>query len=250
MMTHRLHVDLIANNLANINTTGFKQARLAFQDMLYERLAQNTENKSELRLGGGVRPAAPERLFTQGTLVETQNPTDFAIYGDGFFPVQTPDGQTAYTRDGNFHLDVQGRLVTTDGYIVQPPLVIPPQARETLRVDIDGRVSYTVPGLPPDGPPQRVDVGQILIARFADPRGLEPIGQNLFRATAQSGPPQVGVPNSPGFGQIVHQALEASNVDVADQLTRLLMSQRAYALSARAFSTIDEMLALANSLRR
>ncbi|MGH2366656.1 MAG: flagellar basal-body rod protein FlgG [Chloroflexota bacterium] len=243
MVGHKLRVDVIANNLANVQTTGFKASRVTFADVLHEPHQRATTNP-DLRVGAGVRPAAIQPAFTQGGLQPTETPTDLAIYGEGFFPVRLPDGTTGYTRNGHFRLDAAGRLVTADGLAVLPELTVPPDAAGSLTVDLDGTVRVTLPG---EAQPQVL--GQVQVARFDSPEGLEAIGQTLFRPTDSSGEAVLGAPNTPGFGQVVAQALEVSNVDMADQMTSLIAAQRAYGFSLKALQTTDEMLGLANNLR-
>jgi flagellar basal-body rod protein FlgG len=242
MLSHKLHLDVIANNLANVNTTGFKASRLGFQDLLYQAHRTATVNQ-DLRIGSGVRPAALEPTFTQGALQQTDVPTDLAIYGDGFFAVRLPDGTTAYTRNGSFRLDAGGRLVTADGLALLPEIVVPPDEAGTLAIGPDGMVRTS-----PRGGGTRV-LGQIPLATFTNPEGLEQISQTLFRETANSGAANAGQAGSPGFGQIVERALEVSNVSMADEMSNLIVAQRAYGFSLRALQTIDEMIGLANSLR-
>ena len=244
MTSHRLAIDVIANNLANVNTTGFKAGRLTFHDLLYDRHRWATDNQ-DLRVGGGAKPAAIQRFHAQGSLQQTDRPTDIAIMGNGFFQVQLPDGAAAYTRDGSFQVDADGRLVTSEGILVVPPITVPANTLHTLRVDAEGAVFVQ-----PPGQMEVEQIGQMQLANFANPEGLDAIGQSLFRETVVAGPPLTGAPNSDGFGEIVHGALETSNVSIADEFTRMITAQRAYTLSVRALQTLDEMLGMANSMRR
>jgi flagellar basal-body rod protein FlgG len=244
MMSHQLKVDLIANNLANTETAGFKAGRLTFQDLLYQahRFAPDEAN---VRVGGGVRPAALQPVFTQGALHRTDTPTDLAIYGDGFFRVQLPDGTEGYTRNGSFRTDATGRLVTQDGLRLVPEITVPAGEAALVQVGSDGIVYVSRPG---ETQPQ--ELGRIELARFTNPEGLEAIGQTLYRATANSGPAQVGQADSPGYGQVVAGAVEGSNVNMAEEMSTLIVAQRAYGLSVKALQTADEMLSLANNLRK
>jgi flagellar basal-body rod protein FlgG len=243
MVSQKLHLDVIANNLANVNTNGFKAARLTFDDVLYQASTQATTNR-DLRVGGGVRPASLQPTFTQGALQQTEMPTDLSIFGDGFFQVQLPDGTTGYTRKGDFRLDGNGNLVTTDGLAMVPNITVPPGAVDTLTVGADGTVRITPPGT---NTPQQI--GQIQIVTFNNPEGLEQISQTLFRQSANSGGANVGLPNTQGFGQIVDHTLEVSNVNMADEMANLVVAQRAYGFSVKALQTLDEMIGMANNLR-
>lgn len=251
MAAQQLHLDVIANNMANINTVGFKRSRADFQDLLYQTLrpagttaARGAQVPSGLNVGLGVRPVATATIFTTGTLQKTDNPTDLAIEGDGFFKVLLPDGTVAYTRDGAFKLDVQGRLVTSDGYPLEPEIIIPQDA-QTVTVGKDGTVSVLRAGQStPD------EVGQIQLARFVNPSGLQRIGQNLYRPTAASGEPVEGTPGEQGFGTLAQNMLEMSNVQIVDEMVAMIIAQRAYEISAKAIQTSDEMLQIANNLRR
>src|SRR6266542_4475886 len=243
MVSHKLHLDVIANNLANVNTTGFKAARLNFEDVLYQSHSQATANR-DLRVGAGVRPATLQATFTQGSLQNSDVPTDLAIFGDGFFQVRLPDGTTGYTRKGDFRLDADGRLVTTDGLAMIPDIVVPPGTADTMTVGADGIVRVTPPGTTT---PQQL--GQIQLVTFNNPEGLEQISQTLFRQTPNSGGATVGLPNSAGFGQIVDRALEVSNVNMADEMANLVVAQRAYGFSVKELQTIDEMIGMANNMR-
>jgi flagellar basal-body rod protein FlgG len=246
MVSHKLSLDVIANNLANVNTSGFKGSRVNFQDVLYQANRLATSNQ-DLRIGAGVRPVEIQPFFTQGSLVQTDSPTDMAVYGNGFFRVRLPDGQTGYTRNGSFRVDANGLLTTTDGLQVEPQIRIPADLVSTVTVDTDG----TIRGerTQPDGTTRTVEIGQLQIATFVNPEGLEAVGQSLFRETANSGGATVGLPNSPGFGQVVGQALEQSNVNMADEMANLITAQRAYGFSLKALQTIDEMIGMANNIR-
>ncbi len=249
LQTQQLAVDVIAHNLANLQTPGFKATVPHFEDLAYQTVAPSGAFLPEraglppaVWLGSGVRLGQVLRQFTQGSIVPSGQPLAMAIQGEGFFAVELPDGTVAYTRAGDFQLDAEGRLVTPQGYRLLPGATVPPEATE-VQVQPDGVVTALVGG-------QRQAVGEVQLVRFANPGGLLAVGQNLFRATAVSGPPTAGIPGQEGFGSIVGGAVEAANVDVTTQVTALLLAQRAYALSARAVQTLDEMLALATGLRR
>ncbi|HNQ03480.1 MAG TPA: flagellar basal-body rod protein FlgG [Thiobacillaceae bacterium] len=237
-------LDVISNNLANVSTTGFKRSRAVFEDLLYQIIRQPGANSSQqtllpsgLQLGVGVRPVATERIHTQGSLQQTGNTLDVAINGRGFFQIQMPDGTLAYTRDGSFQVDDQGTLVTASGYILQPQMQIP---QDALLVSIarDGVVSVTQPG----NPPVITQLGQIQLATFVNYAGLQSAGENLFLETAASGPPLVDNPGLNGLGVLNQSFIETSNVNVAEELVSMIITQRAYELNSRAITTSDQML--------
>ncbi len=251
MKGQQLNVDNIANNLANVNTSGFKKSRVSFQDLMYQNMRQagtpnnqGSEVPTGIQIGHGVKPGATQRMFTPGSLKATDNPLDMAISGDGFFEVLLPDGTSAYTRDGSFSLDSQGQVVTSDGYLLQPPINIPAEATE-IAINEEGLVSYYEPGA--DAPQE---AGQIELVDFANPAGLESIGQNLYSETAASGDPLVGLPAQEGFGSINQKFLEESNVEVVDEMVNMIAAQRAYETNSKSIQASDEMLQQANQLRR
>mgnify|MGYP003335735825 CR=1 FL=1 len=236
-------MDVIANNLANVSTNGFKRARPVFEDLLYQTIrqpgaqsSQQTQLPSGLQLGTGVRPVATERIFTQGNLQQTGNSLDVAINGAGFFQVQLPDGGTAYTRDGSFHLDAQGQLVTSSGFHVQPAITIPADA---LNVTIarDGVVSVTRAG---SATPTQV--GALQLTGFVNPAGLQSMGENLYVETAASGTPSTNAPGSNGLGMLTQNYVETSNVNVVEELVNMIQTQRAYEINSKAITTSDQML--------
>lgn len=236
-------MSVIANNLANVSTTGFKKGRAAFQDLLYETVmqpgassSQDTELPSGLMLGTGVRTVATGKIFTQGTLERTDNSLDMAIQGRGFFQILLPDGTTAYSRDGSFAMDSEGQLVTASGYQLDPSITIP---AETLSVTIgsDGTVSALVAGS--STPTQ---VGSVQLADFINPQGLQAIGENLYKETVSSGSPQAGTPGLNGIGTLLQGNLESSNVNVVEELVNMIETQRAYEMNSKAIKTVDEML--------
>ncbi len=239
-------MDVIANNLANVNTTGFKQSRAVFQDLLYQNLrqpgaqsSQTTQYPSGLQLGTGVRVVATERLMTQGNLTQTGNSLDLAINGQGYFQILQPDGTIAYTRDGTFQLNNQGQVVTSNGYLLQPPVTIPPNA-QSITIGSDGTVSVVLPG---QTQPQQV--GTIQLANFINPTGLQSIGDNLYLQTGSSGAPQTGQPTLNGLGAVQQGYLESSNVNVVSELVDMIATQRAYEINSKAVSTSDTMLGYA-----
>ena len=239
---------VVSNNLANVNTTGFKQGRAVFEDLLYQNVrqsggqtSQDTLLPSGMNLGTGVRIVATEKLFTQGSVLKTENALDVAINGRGFFQIQRPDGDLAYTRDGNFKVSDQGDLVTASGYIVQPGITIPDQV-QSITIGADGVVSAKL-----SGQTQLTQLGTLEIADFINPTGLQPIGENLFVETAASGSPQPGNPDSDGLGRLVQGALEGSNVNVVSELVSMIETQRAYEMNSKAISTNDQMMQYINN---
>jgi len=232
-----------ANNLANVNTTGFKRGRVAFEDLLYQNLrqvgadaAQDTQLPSGLAVGTGVRVVATEKTYTQGNLQVTNNALDVAINGRGFFQVALPDGTNAYTRDGSFKINAQGEMVTSGGYRVQPAVSIPDGA-QSVSIGTDGAVSVQLAGQP--APSQ---VGSLQVVDFVNPAGLQARGENLMLESAASGPPQAGTPGLNGLGALQQGALEASNVNVVEELVAMIETQRAYEMNSKAISTADKML--------
>lgn len=239
---------VVANNLANVSTTGFKRGRANFEDLLYQTVrqpgassSQNSLLPSGLMTGTGVRIVATEKIHTQGNLLQTDNSLDVAIQGRGFFQVLMPDGTQTYTRDGSFEVNAEGILVTSSGYEVQPTITVPP---ETVSVTIgsDGVVSALTAG---QATPQQI--GDIQLADFINPAGLQPIGENLFRETAASGAPQTGQPGLQGLGTVIQGSLESSNVNVVEELVNMIETQRAYEMNSKAISTTDQMLAFVSN---
>lgn len=237
------NMDVISNNLANVSTTGFKRQRAVFEDLLYQTLRQPGAQSSEqttipsgLQLGTGVRPIATERLHSQGSLTQTNNPLDIAIQGGGFFQVQMPDGTTAYTRAGAFQLDQNGQMVTASGYPVQPAITLP-QDVKNVTIGNDGTVSITV-----SGQTGQQQVGQLTLATFMNDAGLESIGENLYLETESSGAPNDSTPGLNGAGTLKQAYLETSNVNVAEELVSMIQTQRAYEINSKAVSTSDQML--------
>ncbi len=235
-------LDVISNNLANVNTVGFKRGQAVFEDLLYQVIrqpgaqsSQQTQIPSGLQLGVGVQTVATEKLFGQGGVQQTENPLDVAINGRGFYQILMPDGSTAYTRSGAFQVDSQGMLVTSSGYQLQPAITIPSDL-QTLTIARDGVVSATLS----NGTVQQL--GQIQLANFVNPAGLLSTGENLFTETAASGAPQVNNPGTNGLGVLNQKFTESSNVNVAEELVNMIVAQRAFELNSRAITTSDQML--------
>ena len=238
----------ISNNLANVNTNGFKKGRVIFEDLLYQNVSQaggatsqDTEQPTGLNLGTGVRVVATEKSFTQGTTVNTGNSFDVMVSGRGFFQVLLPDGTQAYTRDGSFKIDSEGRLVTASGYQVQPAITVPTGVN-SISIAGDGLIQATV-----TGQVAPVTLGTMQIADFINPAGLQPRGQNLLVETAASGAPQLGNPALEGRGELVQGSLEGSNVNVVEELVGMIETQRAYEMASKAISTSEQMLQYLNN---
>ncbi len=236
-------LDAISNNLANVGTNGFKRAGVVFEDLMYQNLraagsatSEQSQLPTGLQVGLGVRAAASTRNFSQGSLNNTSNGFDMAINGQGFFQVQLPDGTTGYTRDGSFQVDANGALVTNAGYAVLPGITVPANA-QAFAVNAEGQISVTVPG---QSTPQVL--GQLQLASFINPAGLESRGGNLYAETAASGAPNAGAPNSAGLGRLMGGFLEGSNVNVVEELVSMIATQRAYELNSKAIQTSDQML--------
>ena len=236
-------IDVIANNLANVSTNGFKRGRAVFEDLLYQTMrqpgsqsSQQTQIPSGLQLGTGARPVSTARIFTQGNLQKTDSTLDVAVNGNGFFQVLLPDGTTGYTRDGAFQKDNQGQIVTSEGYPLQPAITLPANAT-SLTIGTDGTVTVTQPGTA-----AATQVGSIQLATFINPGGLQSIGQNLFLETAASGTPTPNTPGTNGAGVINQGYVETSNVNVAEELVTMIQTQRAYELNSKVVSTSDAML--------
>ena len=236
-------MDVTANNLANVSTTGFKRSRAVFEDLLYQTIRQpgaqssgQTQLPSGLQLGTGVRPVATERLFTQGNLQQTQNPMDIAIQGNGFFQVQMPDGSSSYTRDGSFQVNAQGQLVTSSGFTVQPAITIPANTL-SISVSRDGIVNVTRAGQT-----GLTQVGQLQLTGFMNPAGLQSMGENLYTETAASGTPGANTPGTNGMGLLNQGYVETSNVNVVEELVGMIQTQRAYEINSKAIQASDQML--------
>jgi flagellar basal-body rod protein FlgG len=244
MLAQQTNVEVIANNLANMNTTGYKEQRAEFQDLLYQNMEQQGTQSSDsgtlvpsgIQLGAGVRTAAVYRITQQGDLSQTSNTYDLAINGEGYFHIQMPDGTDAYTRAGNFALSPQGQIVTQQGYVVEPGIAIPATAT-AVTINGQGQVQATIPG---QTAPQTV--GQLELTIFPNDAGLEAQGENLFTETASSGTPQSGVPGSTNFGTIQQGFLETSNVNAVEEITSLITAQRAYEMNSKVVTAADQMM--------
>ncbi len=252
MMAQELNVQVISNNIANMRTTGYKRQRAEFQDLLYQHIrrvgTQTSEQGNQLpagvELGSGVKTVATPRIMSQGNLLPTDKELDVAVRGEGFFKITLPDGRTAYTRDGSFEIDSQGRIVTAQGNVVQPGINVPQNARN-LTINAQGQVSVIVPGS--NTPSQ---VGQIELAMFINKAGLQAMGDNLFAETPASGAPQNGTPGTEGFGDLQQGNLEQANVEAVKEISDLIAAQRAYEMNAKVITATDQMLSATSNLFR
>jgi flagellar basal-body rod protein FlgG len=236
-------MDVISHNLANVSTNGFKRSRAVFEDLLYQTVrqpgaasSQQTTLPTGLQLGSGVRPVATEKIFTQGTLQQTENDKDVAINGPGFFQVLMPDGTTAYTRDGNFQVDSQGLLVTSSGFQIQPAITVP-TGTQRITIGRDGTVGAVILGTATP-----TTLGSLQLATFINAAGLESRGENMYTETASSGTPTVGTPDANGVGWLTQGYVETSNVNVVEELVNMIQTQRAYEINSKAITTSDQML--------
>jgi flagellar basal-body rod protein FlgG len=251
MEAQRLNIDVISNNLANVNTTGFKRSRADFQEMMYQSLsdagaasADGTILPTGIQVGLGVEAAAVQKIFKQGDFASTENPLDLVVEGNGFFQILTPEGEVAYTRAGAFKLDSEGNIVTSNGYAMEPAITIPANSLN-ITITTDGTVSVLQAGSS-----SPVEVGQIELAQFTNPGGLTSIGKSLFVTNESSGEATTGAPNAEGFGSLNQGFLELSNVNVVEEMVNMIVSQRAYELNSKVVQTSDEMLQLANNIKR
>jgi flagellar basal-body rod protein FlgG len=243
MGAQNLNMDVIANNLANVSTTGFKKSRSDFQDLLYQIVkvpgsptSDDTISPTGIQVGLGVRPAAIGKIFTQGELIHTENELDIAIEGHGFYQVSLPDGNTAYTRAGNFKRDGDGRLVTSEGYPITPEITIPENARQ-ISVSETGVVSAIL-----DDDTASTELGNIELATFVNMAGLTAIGGNMFRENESSGTATVGTPGSDGYGTLLQTYVEGSNVNLVEEIAQMITTQRAFEINSKAVTTADEMM--------
>lgn len=249
MQAQQLNVDTIANNLANVNTASFKKTRVRFQDLMYQDMRPAGDPArlgppSELAIGHGTKLSATERNFGQGTTEQTNNPLNLLVEGDGFFQVRRTDGNIAYTRDGSFFVSGEGAIVNSDGLPLEPQVFLPEDIRD-LSISQDGVIMATfVDSNTPE------DIGQIELARFLNPAGLESLGRNTFAPTAASGDPRFGTPGVSGFGTVLSGFLEGSNVEVVEEMVSLITAQRAYEINSRSIQTADQMLSAATQLVR
>lgn len=251
MQAQKLTIDVIANNLANVNTTGYKKSRMEFQDMLYQTLKAagestggDNQRPGALQIGNGTRVVSSQRSFEQGSVTETGNPLDIAIEGDGFLVVRMPDGSQGYTRDGSIKLSADGTLVTADGYVIEPEISIPEDTQQ-IAIRKDGQVEVTL-----FNETEPTILGQLELARFVNPGGLEAIGQNLFKQTAASGTPFQGTPGTDGLGLIHQGYIETSNVDVVQEMVDMIEAQRAYELNSKTVKTTEDMYRTVSQMKR
>jgi flagellar basal-body rod protein FlgG len=252
MMAQELNVQVISNNIANMRTTGYKRQRAEFQDLLYEHVRrvgtqtsdQGNQVPAGVELGAGVKTVGTPRLMTQGSLAATGKDYDIAIRGEGFFQITLPDGRTAYTRDGSFELDSQGRMVTAQGNVLNPGLTIPQNAT-AVTINAAGQVSATIPGTTTP-----TVVGQIQLAMFINKAGLQGMGDNLYTETPASGTPQVGNPNQDSFGNLQQGNLEQANVEAVSEISDLIAAQRAYEMNAKVITATDQMLQSTSQMLR
>ena len=236
-------MSVVSQNLANVNTTGYKKSRALFEDLLYQNVVQaggltseQSQSPTGLNLGTGVRVVATDREFSQGNINNTNKPLDVAIQGRGFFEILLPDGTLAYTRDGTFQLDLNGQVVTSSGYQLQPAITVPPAA-QSLTIGVDGTISVVLPGSP-----DPLQIGTLQITDFLNPAGLQARGQNMYLETVSSGPPQASTPGLNGLGTLSQGAIETSNVNVVEELVNMIETQRAYEMNSKAIERTDEML--------
>jgi len=251
MAAQSLNVDVISNNIANVNTTGFKRGRANFQDLMYQQIkspgseasSAGTQVPTGIQIGLGVKAASVSSIFSEGSFQQTDNPLDLTIQGRGFFQVQLPNGDTAYTRDGKFSIDSQGQMVTQNGDPVLPSITIPTDA-QTIHISADGTVSAIQTG------GIQTVLGQIQVADFINPSGLTHMGSNLFQVSNASGEAVIGNPSENGLGSIGQGMLEMSNVSMVEEMVNLIAGQRAYEMNSKAIQAADEMLQTANNVRR
>jgi flagellar basal-body rod protein FlgG len=251
MYAQQLNVDVIANNLANLNTTGYKTSRPEFQDLMYQTLKSSSESENanvhqpvSIQIGTGTTPVATYKSFTQGDLQTTSNKLDVAIQGDGFFQIQRSDGTIAYSRDGAFKVSSDGMIVTSQGLVVEPGLTIPSNTTD-ITISGDGTVEATV-----SGETTTTKVGQLELAKFVNPAGLNAIGNNLYTETTASGKPMTSTGGTDGMGTLTQGSLEQSNVDVVSEMVNMIVAQRAYEISSKSIKTVDDMLSEVNNLKR
>ncbi|MBP2663019.1 MAG: flgG 1 [Firmicutes bacterium] len=249
MAAQQTNLDVISNNLSNVNTSGFKKSRADFADLMYQNMRQagastgdDSELPSGIQMGHGTRLVATQKIYTQGSLQSTGNDLDIAIQNDGFFQITMPDGTLAYTRDGSFQKDSQGRVVTSEGYPLEPAITIPDNAT-AITISSEGIVTATIPT-------GTEELGQITLARFINNAGLESLGGNLLKETVASGAPLVNNPGEEGAGTLVQEYVEMSNVQVVEEMVNMIVAQRAYEINSKAITTADSMLETAASLKR
>ncbi|MCF8240166.1 MAG: flagellar basal-body rod protein FlgG [Melioribacteraceae bacterium] len=253
MYAQQVNIQVISNNIANINTTSFKKARAEFKDLIYQEVTANPQNSevtgtienpsSKIQVGTGVKPSSTQKILTQGDLAETGHQLDIAIHGEGFLQVRRADGTFGYTRDGSMKLSADGSLVTSSGNIIEPGFTITEDAVE-VSITRDGRVSLKEL----DG--SYYELGSLELVKFVNPGGLASLGDNIFGETEQSGPPIIGTPGSTGFGEVHQGYLESSNVDIVEEMIAMITAQRAYEINSKTVKTVEEMMTMANNLKR
>jgi flagellar basal-body rod protein FlgG len=252
MEAQQLYMDTISHNLSNVNTNGFKRSKVEFQDLMYQTLKEPGVKNQEgemapvgIEVGLGVKPGATQKIFEQGSLTRTGNPLDVAIQGDGFFQVSLPDGTIGYTRDGSFKKTAEGTIVTSDGYPLSQQINIP-QGADQLGIDSQtGKVTVNMPGQQTS-----TEIGQIELARFVNPAGLKSIGDNMYRETEASGQPSISAPSEDGMGSLSQMYLETSNVQIVDEMVNMITAQRAYEIVSKSIQVSEEMMQVANNLKR
>ena len=253
MIGQQFHIDTVAHNLANVNTTGFKKERADFEELLYQNLKVSgtpATNASVvptgIEVGHGVKVAATQKMYGQGSLKQTDNPFDMALEGEGFFRIRQYDGSIAYTRDGTFKIDGNGQIVNSNGYLMDPDVVLPKEfLRGDLTITEEGLVTVKIPGSD-----QTVDVGQVMLSRFVNPAGLKSIGGNLMKETVASGPAVDGIPGHDGMAKVHQNFIETSNVNVVDEMVDMIVAQRAYEFNSKSVQTSDTILGIAANLKR
>ncbi len=253
MYAQQLNIEVISNNIANMNTTGFKKNKAEFQDLMYQEVKINPlttstpgiyENSSDnIQIGNGVKPASTQKNFMQGDVTATNNPMDMAIQGEGFFQVRKPDGTFAYTRDGSFKVNAEGRLVTASGYTLDPDIALN-EDTISLSISRDGTVASE------EGGGGSSVLGNIELVKFINPGGLKALGDNLYAETTESGAPLIGTPGATGFGEVHQGYLEASNVDIVEEMVSMITAQKAYEINSKTVQTVEEMMQMANNLKR
>ncbi|MEA1973666.1 MAG: flagellar basal-body rod protein FlgG [Candidatus Cloacimonadota bacterium] len=251
MNAQQMNIDNISNNLANVNTTGFKKSRIQFQDLLYQtikeagtRTGESTQKPVELTVGVGVRPIATQKSFRQGSLTETGNPLDIGINGDGFFKVLNSEGERFYTRDGSFKVNSEGEIVNNDGYFLDPTITVPTDT-ESVNISPDGIVLAKISGVV-----EPEEIGQIDLSRFVNSAGLKSIGGNLYEETPASGQPMIGTPNTLNFGHVAQGYLETSNVQLVEEMVNMITAQKAFEINSKVVKTSEAMLQTAQNLKR
>jgi flagellar basal-body rod protein FlgG len=251
MKSQAVNIDIISNNLANVNTSGFKRSRADFQDLLYETLrpsgtasSENSDVPAGIQIGHGSRLVSSQKIFTQGEFQQTKNELDIAIEGTGFFQIVQPNGEIAYSRDGAFKMDAEGRIVTSDGFVLEPEIAVPTDSI-SLAIGLDGTVSVLQAGQS-----EPTQIGTITLARFINPAGLHSAGRNLYTPTNASGDAIVGTAGQDGLGTLAQGFLEMSNVSVVDEMVKMISAQRAYEINSKLIQAADDMLQQANTVKR